>query len=148
MKSLVDEYNAASEETNQRVTGALAPTGEDLEANPRAWQTWWKEYLYDNYELESPLEREDPNRYAVDGGDYELPEKRPVYRYGSSVSQCKLSPLAWSCFGGSTPVWTSKGPYAIEKICPGDRVLRKTSVQESWPTRWWSLSRRGTPVPW
>jgi hypothetical protein len=125
MESLVDQYNAASAQINQRVTEALERvTGEDIEANPRAWQAWWREYLCDYYELESPQEHEDQERYAVDDGDYGLPQKRPVYRYDSSMSRCTFSPPPDpSCFRGATPVWTNTGSHAIQEIRPGDRVL-------------------------
>ena len=145
MRSLVDQYNAASVEINQRVAEALArATGEDLEANPRTWQTWWNEYLVDYYELESSrADAGSSNRGQVvhNGGDYHQtggpPQERPVYRYSSSSDQYAFSPApdpndstytyvpAWvkSCFSGSTPVWTITGLRPIEELRPGDRVL-------------------------
>jgi hypothetical protein len=149
MNSLVDQYNTASAEINQRVTQALArATGEDLEANPRVWQTWWKEYLCDNYELESPQDSRDsrgPGDYAMEREAYGrtggLPQERPVYRYETSSSRYVLPvyplpehstytyvpkpppPGSHSCFRGSTLVWTSIGPRPIAEIHPGDRVL-------------------------
>ncbi len=135
MKRLVDQYNAAGAEINQRVTEALArATGEDLQANPRVWHKWWKEYLSDYYEVDSPqrsVSAEHGGSYVPNGGGYarDLPYERPVYRYSSSLSQDWLSPAPpspdtyISCFRGSTPVWTDIGPRAIETIRPGDRVL-------------------------
>jgi hypothetical protein len=132
MKTFVDQYNAASVEINQRVAKALArATGEDLEANPRTWQAWWQEYLYDYYELEPPKGGHDldhQDRYAVERPGYDLPQERPVYRYSSSSDQYELSPpsqhdIYVSCFRGSTPIWTNTGPRAIEEIHPGDRIL-------------------------
>ncbi|MHB8972518.1 MAG: polymorphic toxin-type HINT domain-containing protein [Pirellulaceae bacterium] len=53
MKNYVDQYNAVSALINKRITDALTrATGEDVEADPRVWQAWWKEYMCDYYELE------------------------------------------------------------------------------------------------
>jgi hypothetical protein len=100
----VEQYNAYAEEINKRVTDALSrATGVDLEANPRACQRWWKDYWYDYYEIEKPTETEC---------------QRPVYALNSYRYTA-----AFSCFQGSTPVWTLTGPVPIQQIRPGDRVL-------------------------
>ena len=54
IRNWVDEYNASATEINRRVTLALErATGEDLDSNPRSWQTWWSEYVSDVYEVET-----------------------------------------------------------------------------------------------
>ncbi|MHB0955845.1 MAG: polymorphic toxin-type HINT domain-containing protein [Pirellulaceae bacterium] len=141
MRSFVDQYNAASVEINQRVTEALTrATGEDLESNPRVWQSWWKQYLCDYYELD-PLQTgggQSADRQQGVGtqgsGSQSIggqQQERPVYQYSSSSQQYVPPPpppppsmtVYMSCFRGSTPVWTMTGPRAIEEIRPGDRVL-------------------------
>ncbi|MHB9066883.1 MAG: polymorphic toxin-type HINT domain-containing protein [Pirellulaceae bacterium] len=139
MRSFVDQYNAASVEINQRVREALTrTTGQDLEADPRGWQSWWKQYLCDYYELDAI---QGGNDQRVDGqqgrgsqgsGDQRLggQQERPVWQYSTSSNCYRPSPppppssfYMPSCFRGSTPIWTVTGPRAIEVIRPGDRVL-------------------------
>ncbi len=53
MKAQVEQYNAAADAINRRVVETLArATGQELDADPRTWQSWWQEYMCDYYEVE------------------------------------------------------------------------------------------------
>ncbi len=77
----VEQTNAVAAAVNQCVQDALRrATGADLDALPRRWYDLWKDYCYQKYELESPME---------------YPQERPVYeRYSFGVSRytCPTAP--------------------------------------------------------
>ncbi|MGL4513314.1 MAG: polymorphic toxin-type HINT domain-containing protein [Lacipirellulaceae bacterium] len=93
--------NANLVQRNARVTDLLAQvTGEDLGAEPRAWWAYWQDY-----------------------NGYEVPSSKPtIRRYNPMTS---TYPPTCECFAAGTPVWTKRGPAAIETLRPGDVVLSK-----------------------
>jgi len=95
--------NVVRDEVNQRVAMVLrTATGNDFEANPTQWWDWW----YSFNEMYQP-----PYKPVVQTYVDRTPP--PVTYRVQSVS----------CFVAGTPVQTSTGPMAIEKIKPGDCVL-------------------------
>lgn len=138
LKTQVDQYNAAAEVINRRVTEALTrATGQDLEANPRTWQSWWQEFVCDYYEVE-PLQttgQQAANQQSgAQGGQSGRQPERPLYQYRTWQDQFSSqregqSYVQWiSCFAGDTPVWTATGPRPIKEIQPGDRVLSQNAT--------------------
>lgn len=129
----VTDYRQFAEETNRRVADALMRgTGEEFKDDPRQWQTWWKQYLCDSFELDP-----DPGSGNRQGGG-QWPEgaqeagrqssagqqdPRPIIQVSSHVSQIVAFNAYHSCFAAGTPVWTETGPCPIDEIRPGDRVL-------------------------
>ena len=89
MNAYVNYYNSVSELINQRIVTALAPaTGEKLEADPRVWQNWWKEYLCDYYELEGKQEDGDQT------DDGQQPARQPPeFSRPIATSSQQLRPL-------------------------------------------------------
>lgn len=145
IQNLVDQYNAKITEINFRVKLALErATGEDLDASPRSWRTWWNEYVCDVYEVETVqtgLGQNDNNQdRGPDNQGGRQPNavgqqpERPLYQFTSQnwlynrprPSQHHL--LQMSCFSTDTPVWTITGPRPIAEILPGDQVLAQNAT--------------------
>jgi hypothetical protein len=100
--------NRFTKALNQRLAWVLATaTGVNLPAEPEAWWTWWNEQ----------------NEVFVQGSK----QVELVHR----TNQVALSdPIptgggqqTCDCLAAGTPVWTAKGPVAIDQIKIGDLVL-------------------------
>ena len=88
--------NAVNSVTNERIASVLANvTNQDLGTNPSDWWNWW-----------------------FDQNEYQPQEKVTTVTTSRTASTVRCS-----CFVRGTPVWTSTGPMAIEKIKPGETVL-------------------------
>lgn len=103
-----DKLNDGRKEMNERVGKVLAAsTGNELTSNPKDWWDWWAQY--------SDVAPQ-KNKYV------EVIDERPNIPSFSRVA------VQRSCLVAGTPVWTERGPVAIELIRPGDRVLAKDVV--------------------
>ena len=105
----VEATNDAYHALNNRVLPTLvALTGEDYDADPRAWSDWWIDaqgYAYDS----APPK---PTYVTVVDAPRPQYESEPV------------RPAAHGyCFAAGTPVRTIAGSVPIETIAVGDRVL-------------------------
>lgn len=104
----VDPQSRQFERTNKRIIESLREvTGQTLSADPKAWWAWWN----------------DVNEIVIVG------EKQTEITY--VVEQTNLlapSPFRRSCLIAGTPIWTDRGPVAVEKMQVGDRVLARDPV--------------------
>ena len=97
--------NRLKEELNSRASGLLSRiSGRKFGEDPREYWRWWDEY--------SEIWETGTKPYYV---EYESTE---TYLLFESVDIIKCS-----CLAAGTPVWTDRGPVAIEKVQLGDRVL-------------------------
>jgi hypothetical protein len=101
LESQIASINALHSVRNAQVATVLANvTGKDLGTNPSDWWNWWF----------------DENEYQ--------PQDKPT----SVSTSFTATTVRVSCFVRGTPVWTSTGPIAIEKIKPGETVLSQDPV--------------------
>ncbi len=103
LKKARDE-NERTELVNRRVSAVLASiSGADLPAEPQLWWKWWNA------------------RNEVFVGP--KPTKS-VFSYDERIIVPPVPPLeSFDCLAHGTPVWTSRGLIAIERIDVGDLVL-------------------------
>jgi len=101
----VDSRNRQFERTNKRIIETLREvTGQTLSADPKAWWTWWN----DINEIAIVGEKQTEITYVVEETIVQIP---PPYHH--------------SCLIAGTPVWTDRGPVAVDKMQVGDRVLAR-----------------------
>ena len=94
--------------TNERVGKVLSScSGEPMSSDPRDWWKWWAQYS----SVALPSQK---NVVIVD--------ERPSQ---PNVPSLSVHTLRFSCLVAGTPIWTDRGPIAVEKIQLGDRVLSK-----------------------
>ncbi|SIO43120.1 HEAT repeat [Singulisphaera sp. GP187] len=110
----LERSNAETREQNGRIGQLLnEATGQDLAANPSAWQGWWIDQLgyaqKPRYEQPKPTYVEVVSRPLPPVAGFEDNENGYVRRI--------------SCFGAGTPVHTLAGIQPIESLNEGDRVL-------------------------
>jgi len=100
----VEEINRLLAERNQRVRELLTITaGCEFDDDPKSLWSWWDDYT----EVYNP-----ENKPVV----VECVHRRETTVVPRYVSSC-------SCLTAGTPVWTDRGPVAIEKVRIGDLVL-------------------------
>ncbi len=93
--------NLQLEQFNERVTAALqTATGQQLPADPYKWASWWYDY-----------------------NGYYRPETPTLMQTTRNFVPVPYRVRFMSCFVAGTPVWTSTGPMAIERVEVGDCVL-------------------------
>ncbi len=101
----VDARNRQFERTNNRIIETLrAVTGQALSAEPSAWWTWWNE----------------ANEIAVVGD-----KQTEVTFIVEETTVRTPRPFHHSCLIAGTPIWTDRGPVAVDKMHVGDRVLAR-----------------------
>jgi len=102
---LTERLNQTVAEWNVRACSLLATaTGQSCGDDARAWWKWWDEYS--------------------DSTQYAKTEYKPEVRYAVEATTYEEVPLpSRSCLAAGTPVWTDRGPVAIDKVKIGDRVL-------------------------
>lgn len=104
MERAVEQYNQALDAQNQAVMYVLRrTTGEDF-VDPESWWRWW----YDENEV-----------YV---SDRQLSYRREQ-TLNPVISPRPPVPRQCECLAAGTPVWTSRGPQAIETVTTGDLVL-------------------------
>lgn len=105
---------------NERLAWVLkTATGVDLPADPEAWWTWWSEQnevFVSGSKPVSIVQRSRSVAMVDDTSSGDLTGSGSGA--GSSGSSQRLD-----CLAAGTPVWTAKGPLAIEQIRVGDLVL-------------------------
>jgi hypothetical protein len=100
----VDEYNEQTEMLNGRIGSVLATvSGQPASSDPNRWWNWWSNVSDTQQSGKKPVFT--VSREYVAGNPY------------SSGIRIR------SCFAAGTPVWTERGPVAIETIQVGDLVL-------------------------
>jgi hypothetical protein len=98
-----DAQNHTISRTNAHIIETLRDvTGEPLSADPRAWWQWWNELN----EIVPVGDKPTDVNYVVEETTL-LSSTRP---------HC-------ACLIAGTPIWTDRGPIAVEKMHVGDRVL-------------------------
>jgi hypothetical protein len=97
--------NAIRESRNARISQVLAIVFQKDEGNPQSWWNAWKSHN----ELFTPEEL--PRYETAEAADY-------TAQY--------VEVRTMSCFVAGTPVWTNRGPVAIETIQIGDLVLSQS----------------------
>ena len=104
----VEAINDRTEKLNTQVIGVLAGvTGNDSSADPRVWWQWWADFSDVERVGDKPIVTVTDESYVY--GDATL-------RFNRISGRC-------CCLAAGTPVWTDRGPLAIETISVGDRVL-------------------------
>jgi hypothetical protein len=109
----MDETDLDNQSRLSRAVSALQiVTGQSLPADQAQWRAWW------NNVNDRPVEDQPdpPQRDLV------------VTQSVSETTTVRVNLLASgaSCFASGTPVWTSHGLQAIDKIQPGDYVLSQS----------------------
>lgn len=109
----VDEQNAITRKLNERICWMLSSTtGANLPPTPESWWRWWNAhnevYVSESYQkpLQGQYSREDVTLYDQ------------VASFGGGGSGGGSD-----CLVAGTPIWTSTGPIAVEKLKVGDLVL-------------------------
>jgi hypothetical protein len=106
--SAVNTQTRQFERSNKRIIEVLREvTGQELSAEPKAWWTWWN----------------DLNEVAMVGE--KSTEVTFVFEETSLMSEVHVP---HSCLIAGTPIWTDRGPVAVEKMEVGDRVLARDPV--------------------
>jgi hypothetical protein len=101
-----EDHDSVVAEWNQRSCKLLSTaTGKSFGDNAKAWWQWWDDYS--------------------DSSQYSKEESKPEIRYETSTVEYVPTPVFphCSCLVAGTPVWTDRGPVAIDKVRTGDRVL-------------------------
>jgi len=98
---------------NERLAWVLkTATGVDLPAEPAGWWTWWSEQ----------------NEVFVAGSKpVSIVQHSQSVAMVDQVSSGSGGSQALDCLAAGTPVWTAKGPLAIERMRVGDLVLSQHS---------------------
>ena len=97
----LDSYNRLAVATNARVLPVLEQsTGLDLGDDAKGWRAWW----YDEIGLQEFRQQDSAGRPTV-------------------TQRVSVGVYLGSCFAAGTPVWTDRGPVAIERLQMGDLVL-------------------------
>lgn len=133
----VDARNHQLEQTNHRIMETLrVVTGQKLPDDPRAWWQWWNALNEIVTEGSKPTDA----LYVslgqfVPSMEFPLPtpSTRPPQIPAGAEAIMRPLPKAniWdphSCLIAGTPIWTDRGPVAIEAIRIGDRVLAQDVV--------------------
>ncbi len=103
VQQLVAEQNDRTQELNQRIINVLSTvSGQDSVPDLKGWWQWWENFSDTQQASAKPTA-------VVVNEDYVGNASTRFYRM--------------SCFAAGTPVWTDRGPLAIETIQVGDRVL-------------------------
>lgn len=112
------EEAVAQNRLNTLVCEVLAAaTGEQFESTPENWWKWWNDYNEVYTEGEKPTLRMDRRQEVVVEGY--RPTPRPMGTLARGLGRL----LQKECLAAGTPVWTDRGPVAIEQIQVGDTVL-------------------------
>jgi hypothetical protein len=114
----VEAQNRFQSQLNDRITGALKiATEQNLPAQPESWWRWWNEYneLQAQGSKTMVVSQEYRSSAVVDVVQQSGPS-------GSGGGTGQLQVMA-ECLVAGTPVWTTSGPMAVEKIKVGDLVL-------------------------
>jgi len=97
-----EQMNDVTQHINERTGSLLAQVSQQpASSDPVHWWNWWDQNVMDVVRI----------------------APKPVVVV--SETQQLFGPPPVSCIAAGTPVWTSQGFMAIEKIKPGDRVLSK-----------------------
>jgi hypothetical protein len=105
----VDAFDRRFERQNERICKTLRDvTGQRLTANPADWWKWWDDYNEMVQEGSKPVE----TTYVF--------EATPLI-----TGAPRIMP---SCLVAGTPIWTDRGPVAVEKMHIGDRVLAEDPI--------------------
>lgn len=97
--------NALRESRNAQISRVLAIVFQEDEGDPQTWWNAWKGY-----------------------NELYTPEELPRYETGEVADYTTqyVEVRTMSCFVAGTPVWTNRGPVAIETIQIGDLVLSQS----------------------
>lgn len=116
--------NRAIQAHNEQVMGLLARlTGEQSAKSPQAWWQWWSEHNEVYTMGDKPIEASYAVRTAVVIG-----EQLPATSSGSSNKRDEKTRVKQDCLAGGTPILTSQGPVAVDRVRLGDMVVAKHAV--------------------
>lgn len=109
-QSLVARDTAITLAINYAVCRLLAEaTQQPLPPDPRQWWAWWREYNEVYVKGPKPTQR----RYV-----HRDEHGKPITRTDSGRER-----EASDCLAAGTPVWTERGPIAVERLSVGDLLL-------------------------
>jgi Pretoxin HINT domain len=109
-ENAAEQINWSTSEINQRAIAMLsAVSGKNFQNDPKKCWRWWKKFT----EVKSDGEK----RTYVRRLQIETINFIPEY----TIAGCDYTPK--SCLVAGTPVWTDRGPVAVDKVQIGDRVL-------------------------
>lgn len=116
--------NADIAKLNKRVTDVLSmATGEKLPSDAQTWWKWWNDrnevFLPEGKPLQSGVQS---TNYVVNLPSVTAPPLVIGSSGGGGAIQTPSS-QRYECLVAGTPIWTSGGPIAVEKLQPGDQVL-------------------------
>ena len=98
-----DAQSRQIERTNARIIETLREvTGQTLSADPHAWWQWWN----DVNEMVPQGEKPTEVTFVI--------EETTVHSLGHDLVSCLIA---------GTPIWTDRGPMAVDRMHVGDRVL-------------------------
>jgi hypothetical protein len=112
------EENQRTAALNERLASVLKiATGADLPAKPEAWWNWWNE------QNEVFVMGAKPKTIVQRAQRVEIADRAAGASALGGGSESDDGDPPTDCLAAGTPVWTAKGPLAIEQICVGDLVL-------------------------
>jgi hypothetical protein len=108
------EQNLRTKQLNERIATVLGiATSQSLSADPQSWWQWWNDR--NEVFIEGPKQTK-----TVHQTEQVAVSDRVTLATAAGISSMQLPK---DCLAAGTPVWTSTGPVAIEKIQVGDLVL-------------------------
>ncbi len=128
----IEQQTAASRITNLRIrevlvetTGQGAAEREEPAWSAEQWWQWWNEYNEVFVEGQKPTRQSYRTETVSLEGTRPLPMDRlPFNTFPSeSSSRSASSRRGLDCLATGTPIWTDRGPVAVEEIVEGDMVL-------------------------
>jgi hypothetical protein len=112
----IAQANEATSMLNDRIAVALnSATNQDLPAEPEKWWSWWNEH--------NDVFVQGSKQVRAEQLSQEIVIEDQVVTDGGGQSGGQGGGQSMDCLAPGTPVWTSSGAVAIEKIQVGDLVL-------------------------
>jgi len=136
LEQIAAAQNRFTAALNERLAWVLkTATGVDLPADPDAWWTWWSEQnevfvagtkpvsLVQRSRSVAMVDRSPDPSGEGDSSEGDDSGSGSGGRRGTGTRRIFQSSTMLDCLAGGIPVWTTKGPLAIEQVLVGDLVL-------------------------
>ncbi len=115
----VARQNVRTQQMNDRIASSLrTATGQSFGSAPRDWWNWWNDHndIYVSGDKPIRTQYDFDEVYVADQAQFS-PGASGGARGGAGVQ------ASCECLAAGTPVWTSRGPVAVEKMQVGDMVV-------------------------
>ena len=127
VQTAIAPENVAIAVTNTRIMDTLsAATGQRGLTTPAEWWKWWNDHNEVVLPSSKPVRGLDTVAATMFvRNEMRLPDilEQPDTAPAPASSLSTYRPAIYECLVAGTPVWTDRGPAAVERIRVGDRVL-------------------------